>query len=206
MVRPLVAALLLIPSLAFAQASVGTLKDRDAVTFDEIERGVYFGLSGGALFFTAPPRAVGPAAKLSPGQMAAVEVGIDLGERLSVGAFVMGTANRAGSDYRGSSGGAASGDYSAIIPGGVAKFRMVGFEDDNQVKRTWIYARGGAGFALFSPRQLLPDPDILVFGGAGVEYYTRLRHFSVGAELTGSYLVASGTLGFGVTPSIRYAF
>lgn len=206
MLRTLLTALLFVPSLALAQASVGSLKDREAVTFDEIERGPYFGVSGGALFFTAPPRATGTAQKLSPGQLAMVEVGFDLGDRLSIGAFVMATANRAGSDYRGSSNGSASGDYSAIIPGGTAKFLLVGFEDDQQTKRTWITLRGGAGFALFSPRQLLPDPDILVFAGPGVEYYTRLRHFSVGVELTGSYLVSSGTLGFGVSPSIRYAF
>ena len=44
-------------------------------------------------------------------------------------------------------------------------------------------------------KQLLPDSDILVFAGPGVEYYTRLRHFSVGLEVTGSYLVSLGRSG-----------
>jgi hypothetical protein len=138
--------------------------------------------------------------------MAQVEVGVDIGERLSVGAFIMGATNRAGSEYEGNSGGAASGDFSMLVPGALARFNLVGFADAQDVQRTWIYLRGGAGYAIFSPKLLLPDPDILVFAGPGVEYYTRLRHFSVGVEVTGSFLVQSQSFGFAVTPNLRYAF
>ena len=48
--------------------------------------------------------------------------------------------------------------------------------------------------------------SVLVFGGPGIEYYTRLRHFSFGVEITGSYLVNSGAFGFAITPTLRYAF
>jgi hypothetical protein len=197
----IVCAALAFPALAHAQAA----GDRPAETFQEIERGLYFSVLGGPFFIVNPPSTQGPR-PFSPGQMAQVEVGVDIGERLSLGAFVMGATNRAGSEYVGNSGGAASGDFSMLVPGALARFNLVGFADAQDVQRTWIYLRGGAGYAMFSPKLLLPDPDILVFAGPGVEYYTRLRHFSVGVEVTGSFLVQSQSFGFAVTPNLRYAF
>jgi hypothetical protein len=200
--RPfVVCAALAIPALANAQAA----GDRPAETFNEIERGLYFSVLGGPSFIVNPPASEGPR-PFSPGQMAQVEVGVDIGERLSLGLFVMGASNRAGSDYVGNSGGAASGDFSMLVPGAVVRAHLTGFADAQEIKRTWIYVRAGAGYALFRPKQLLPDPDILVFAGPGLEYYTRLRHFSVGIEVTGSFLVKSQSFGFAVTPNLRYAF
>ncbi|PTL82543.1 adventurous gliding motility protein CglE [Vitiosangium sp. GDMCC 1.1324] len=200
--RPFVfCAALALPALANAQAA----GDRPAETFEEIERGLYFSVLGGPFFIVNPPASSGPR-PFSPGQMAQVEVGVDIGERLSIGAFLMGASNRAGSDYVGNSGGAASGDFSTLVPGALARVHLVGFADSQDVKRTWLYVRGGAGYAIFRPKQLLPDSDILVFAGPGLEYYTRLRHFSVGVEVTGSLFVKSQSFGFAVTPNLRYAF
>ncbi|MFL5345151.1 MAG: adventurous gliding motility protein CglE [Hyalangium sp.] len=199
---------LVVPTLARAQkatASKNPVKDRPAETFNEIERGLYFAVQAGPSFLVNPPADSGPQ-PFSSGQAAQVEVGIDLGERLSLGFFLMGSANRAGSDYIGKSGGAASGDFSSLVPGVTLRAHLVGFEDNQEVKRTFIYARAGVGYSMFSPKLLLPDADILVFAGPGVEYYTRLRHFSVGLEVTGSYLLSSGTVGFAVMPNLRYAF
>jgi hypothetical protein len=200
--RPfVVCAALAIPALANAQAA----GDRPAETFEEIERGPYFSVLGGPFFIVNPPASSGPR-PFSPGQMAQVEVGVDIGERLSLGAFVMAASNRAGSEYVGNSGGAASGDFSMLVPGAVARLHLVGLADAQEVQRTWVYVRGGAGYTLFRPKQLLPDSDILVFAGPGLEYYTRLRHFSVGVEVTGSFFVKSQSFGFAVTPNLRYAF
>jgi len=68
-----------------------------------------------------------------------------------------------------------------------------------------FYARGGVGYAKFYPTELL-SPDALLFAGPGIEYFTRIRHFSVGFEVTGSYLVKSKTFGFALAPNLRYAF
>lgn len=195
------------PALARAQTPSATtpVRDRPAETFNEIERGFYASVLGGPSFIVNPPASSGPR-PFSPGQQAMVELGVDLGPRLSLGVFVLGSSNRAGSDYVGKSGGAASGDFSTLVPGATLRAHLVGFADSQEVKRTFIYARVGAGYALFSPKQLLPDTDILVFAGPGVEYYTRLRHFSVGLEVTGSYLINSGSFGFAVSPNLRYAF
>lgn len=199
----------LLPGVSGAQetpsAGSTAMQDRPAVTFDEVERGVYFAVYGGPSWIANAPASSGPR-PFSSGQFAQVELGIDLGERLSLGVFFMGSVNRAGSDYVGDSQGAASGDFSMMTPGAVLRARLVGFADNQEVKRTWIYARAGVGYAMFSPKKLLPDSDILVFAGPGVEYYTRLRHFSVGLEVTGNYLASKGAFGFAVAPNIRYAF
>jgi hypothetical protein len=201
-----VCAVLAAPGLVLAQTAPTTpVNDRPEETFEEIERGLYFSVFAGPSFILNPPSSQGPR-PFSPGQAAQVEVGIDLGERLSLGLFVLGSSNRAGSEYVGNSGGAASGDFSLLAPGAVVRAHLVGFADAQEVQRTWFYVRGGAAYAFFSPKQLLPDPDILVFAGPGVEYYTRLRHFSVGIEVTGTFLVSSQSIGFAVSPNLRYAF
>ncbi|MBZ4422509.1 adventurous gliding motility protein CglE [Myxococcus sp. RHSTA-1-4] len=195
-----------LPLAASAQQPTPANGDRPAVTFDEIERGVYFAVLGGPLFLTNPPAPEGTPRPFSSGPMAQVEVGVDLGESLSLGVFIMGSSIRTSAEYVGNSGGAVSGDFSSMATGAVLRARLLGLADSQEVKRTWFYLRGGAGYAMFSPKRLLPESDILVFAGPGVEYYTRLRHFSVGLEVTGNYLVSGGTFGFAVAPNIRYAF
>ena len=119
----------------------------------------------------------------SAGQTAQMELGYDFGERLSVGIFVQATANRAPVDYTGKSQNtvngapAASGDFTAVIPGANVRIGIIGFNDSQEVKRAWFYVRVGAGFVLYQPKDLLPGPDVLIFAGPGLEYFTRLRHF-----------------------------
>lgn len=202
-------ALALAPLGALAQGAAAPAPvsgDRPAVTFDEVERGFSIGLQAGPAFLFNPPAADGTPRPFSPGQTAQLELAVDIGEVLRLGVFLAGSTNRAGAEYTGFAGTSASGDFSQLVPGASLRVMAVGFQDAQEVKRTWLYLRGGAGYALFSPRQLLPTPDILVFAGPGLEYYTRLRHFSVGIELTGTYLVSSGAMGFALTPSLRYAF
>lgn len=191
---------------AFAWAQQAPTKDKEAVVYNEIERGLFFGVQGGPFFLLNPPAAAGTPRPFSAGQMAFVEAGVDFGERVSVAAFLAATQNKASSTYVGFSNGRASGDFSALIPGGSLRFNALGFDDSQGVRRTWLYLRGGAGYALFSPRTLLPDGDVYAFAGPGIEYFTRLRHFSIGLEATGSFLVRTGTVGFTVSPNLRFAF
>ncbi len=198
------------PASSFAQAKVApakVLKDKEAVTYKEVERGFYLGATAGPWYLLNAPASHGPT-PFSPGLMTQVEIGTDIGERLSVAVFVEGATNSAGSDYLGKSNppGTASGDFSSITPGAVVRVAAVGFPDAQDVERTWVYVRAGAGVVIFSPKTLLPDPDIMVFAGPGVEYHTRLRHFSVGLEVTGAFLLTSGSVGFAISPNLRYAF
>jgi len=146
---------------------------------DEVERGVFFGLDIGPAF-------------------------------LSV--FFAGNTYSANADYVGNSGGTASGDFSSISSGLAVRWNFLGFADSQGVQRTWLYLKAGGGFALLKPNALFAtNPvdsygSILVFGGPGLQYYTRLRHFSVGVEVVGSYLLKPKTFGFAITPNLRYAF
>jgi hypothetical protein len=204
----LVAVALLSAAPAFAQeaAPAAPTKDRAAVTFNEVERGVYLGAAVGPLFLLNPPATGGPR-PFSPGQMAQVEVGFDIGDRLSIGVFLTGSANKENASYQGSSGGTASGDFGMLVPGGNVRVNVLGFADSQGTTRTYLYARGGAGYVFYGPVELLAGVhDVLAFAGVGVEYYTRLRHFSLGLEASGTFLAPSGTVGFALTPSLRYAF
>ncbi len=201
-----VATVLLSAASARAQSAAASTGDKEEVRFNEIERGFYLGVGGGPFFIANAPASSGPR-PFSPGQMAELELGVDLGSRLSLGGFLMGAVNRAGADYTGyNANGTASGDFSTFVAGGVARFNVLGFKDSQEVDRTWIYLRGGGGYVKFAPNNLLDRPDVLVFAGPGVEYFTRLRHFSIGVEVTGSYLLTSGAIGFALTPNLRYAF
>lgn len=195
-------ALFAVPALA--QTSTDTLGSTPG--YQEIERGLFFGVNAGASFVIKPPGPDGSARPFSSGQTAQIELGFDLNERLALSLFVQGTVQRESAEYIGNSGGAASGDFSLLVPGAALRLNAVGFNDAQGVKRTWLYLRGGVGYALFTPKTLLPDSDILVFVGPGLEYYTRLRHFSIGVAVLGTMLAKSKSFGFQVTPTLRYAF
>ena len=197
--------LLLVPSLASAQ--LAPTRDKQAVTFDEVEHGFFLGVQGGVSALNNPPGAAN--LPMSWGQMALVEVGYELLDRFSLALFVMGATNRAVTEYTGTTQNAlASGDFTTLAPGATARISVVGFPDSQGVLRTFFYLRGGVGVASFWPKALLPNYSGYAFAGPGVEYFTRLRHFSVGLEVTGSALLdsSSTTLGFAITPNLRYAF
>lgn len=196
--------------------SAAPLKDKEAVTFNEIERGFYVRIGGGPFFVLNPPAVAtsdggNGLRPFSSGQMAQLEAGIDLSPTISAGVFVMGSANREGSNYqgvppKGVTLGTATGDFSTLVPGATLKASVLGFADAQGTQRTWIYVRGGVGFVRFFPAALLGSSDVLIFAGPGIEYFTRLRHFSIGVEVTGSFLALSQTFAFAVTPMLRYAF
>ena len=201
--------LLAVPSIAFAQTTTAAAptRDKQGVTFDEVERGAFFGVQGGISALMNPPAEAGRPRPFSWGQTALVEVGYEVFDRISVALFIMGVTNRAPSTYTGySNNQVTSGDFSTFVPGATARISVWGLPDGQDVHRTFFYVRGGAGFASFWPKALLPNGDLFMFFGPGVEYFTRLRHFSVGIEVDGTLMLSTGTTGFSVTPNLRYAF
>lgn len=192
-------------SMAFAQEA--SVREVERAPLNEIERGVYFQLQGGVWYLLEAPTYKGAKGPSSLGQSLQIEVGYELGERVALGVILLGTFNPAGSDYYGESANKeVSGGFSSLTPGLSAKVNLVGFEDGQSVKRTWLYARAAFGASFFFPKALLPKADYLVNAGVGVEYYTRLRHFSIGLEASGIGLLRASTFGFAITPSLRYAF
>ena len=80
-------------------------------------------------------------------------------------------------------------------------------------RRWWIFLRAGGAVTLYFPKTLLPNPnaggnalDILVYGGPGIEYYTRLRHFSIALEADFCFQILTQTIGINIMPTLRYAF
>ena len=196
---------LFLSAVAFAQ-SPPAVKRTATTPWRDIERGFYLRGAAGSFFLANPPTTPGNPSPFSFGQFTQIEVGYDLNEYFAAGLFLMATANRESSSYIGKSGGTALGDFFALVPGATVRLSFVGFADENDVKRTWLYLRGGAGYAKFYPTALLPDPDVLLFAGPGIEYFTHLRHFSIGLEVTGTYLAKGKTYGFAIAPNLRYAF
>jgi hypothetical protein len=194
-------------SLAFAQAAASRLEDKKALTYNEIERGFFFEGRGGFFGVINPPTLSGGRTYFSAGQAIGLDMGFDIGERVSPSIFLLASSNRMLSDYTGlNTSGAASGDFGAITPGAAVKVRLVGFNDSQDVQRTWIYVRGGAGVMFYSPPSLLPTLDVLVTGGVGIEYFTRLRHFVIGLEGNFNFMALTQSLGFSVLPTVKYAF
>ncbi len=196
---------LFLSAVAFAQ-SPPAVKRTATTPWRDIERGFYLRGAAGSFFLANPPTTPGNPSPFSFGQFTQIELGYDLNEYFAAGLFLMATANRESSSYIGKSGGTALGDFFALVPGATVRLSFVGFADENDVKRTWLYLRGGAGYAKFYPTALLPDPDVLLFAGPGIEYFTHLRHFSIGLEVTGTYLAKGKTYGFTIAPNLRYAF
>ncbi len=201
--RALASVILVASSLSFAQATP-KVEDKKGSSYKEIERGLFFEARGGFNGLVNPP---GNGSAFSPGQSLGVDLGFDIGERVSPAIFFLAFANRMSINYTGlSTTGAATGDFSAMVPGAAVKVRLVGLEDSQEVKRTWIYLRGGAGVVFFSPAALLPNIDVLVTAGPGVEYYTRLRHFVIGLEANFNFLALTQTVGFSGLVTFKYAF
>lgn len=195
----------LLSSLALAQAKA--VEDRKVSAINEIERGFYFEARGGFWATLNPPTsATNAVSHFSPGQAAELDLGFDIGERVAIALSLLVTANRMPSDYTGFSGGTASGDYGALIPGAGVKVRVVGLSDAQDVRRTWIYVHGAGGAVLYNPQALLNKLDVLVSGGLGVEYFTKLRHFSLGLEANVNFFVLTQAVGFSVLPTVKYSF
>jgi hypothetical protein len=88
-------------SLAFAQNAAGKLEDKKGANYNEIERGFFFEARGGFNGVINPPARSGSASYFSTGQAIGIDVGFDIGERVSPAIFFLASSNRMGSDYTG---------------------------------------------------------------------------------------------------------
>lgn len=94
-----------------------------------------------------------------------------------------------------------------MLGGGLAaKLNLIGFADSQDVKRLWVYIRAAGGVNFYFPRDLIKEMDVMLQGGAGIEYYTRLRHFAIGLEANFLVFLQTATFGMTVTPTLRYSF
>lgn len=195
----------LVPALALGQDAAPKLEeDPRAAKFKDVERGFFVGFEAGYLGLLDTPtsdREKFPLAGSSGGAAGGIVVGalagVDLGSRLSVALFLQGGNARARPDY---------GAFSVYAGGLDVKVAVLGHRDRNDWERLYVYLHARGGWAKTYPEGLFGTDDVLVAGGPGLEYYTRLRHFSIGIGGDFVYATQAGATGFAVYPTIRYTF
>lgn len=201
--------LLAMPAAALAQEAAAPIDDRPALKLSEVEHGIFVGVEAGGVFLFSPK--AGANGGFSPGRSFTFTAGGDIGDIVSLGLLVMGSNISTPSGFTSpyTAAGATQpmkGSFSSLTLGAFAKISPFGFKDSNNVKRVYVYARAGGGYALMGPSNFYDGGDIVVLGGLGLEYFTHLRHFSLG--LTADFFYGVNHMGAGlmVTPNLRYTF
>ncbi|BDG04935.1 adventurous gliding motility protein CglE [Anaeromyxobacter oryzae] len=205
MKRILAALALAVPLLAGAQDAAPTLQqDPRAPRFGDVERGFFIGFEAGYLGMLDTPVAdpakfptAGTSGGSAGGLVVGLTMGVDLGSRVSVALFGQGGNEKANANY---------GAFSLLSTGLDLRVSVIGEKDRNGWDRFFVYLHGRGGYAKSFPTGLFGDTDTVVQGGLGLEYYTQLRHFSVGFAGDYVYATKAKASGVAVYPTIRYTF
>ena len=203
--KPLVALALLLPALALAEDAAPQLQeDPRAARFRDVERGFFVGFEAGYQGWLDTPTAdvekfplAGTSGGSAGGLVVGVLVGTDLGSRLSVALYAQGGNAKANPDY---------GAFSLFSGGADVKLAVFGRRDRNDWERLYLYVHARGGWARSYPEGLFGTSDVVFAAGPGVEYYTRLRHFSVGFGADYVRATKAGANGFAIYPTVRYTF
>lgn len=199
-----VAVAALLAPVALAQELGGA--DRVKVSFNEVEHGGYAGAEFGLLYLEAP----GIGRGLGGGNVIGLHLGYDFSQYLGVGFFAMVAAVSSPVGYGGLGDGTQQGDFTAILPGLEVRLHLPLAKDQNDVNRLFFNLGLGGGVMFLQPRALFPSEGIAPAGkvDVGLEYFTRLRHFSMGLALEALAAFPSGGQIFGgdLAPFLRYTF
>jgi hypothetical protein len=196
---------LALPLAAAAQEAAPQLQeDPRAAKFHDVERGVFFGFEAGWLGLMKTPTAdrqkfpyAGADGGSAGGLLVGVNMGVDLGTRLAVSVFGQGGNVHAGPAY---------GSFSLYAGGLDLRVAVFGRHDRNDFERFYFYVHGRGGFARSYPQGLFGTDDMMLAGGPGFEYFTPLRHFSVGMAADYVYATKAKASGYAVYPTLRYTF
>jgi len=185
-------------------AAPPVIEDPRAPKYKDVERGLFVGFEVGWLGLTKTPNhdpvkypfaAEGGGA--SGGSVIGIHVGYDVTERLALALFVESASEKASASY---------GAFDLLVGGLDVRYAFYGRKDRNGYQRFFVYAHARGGYLVSHPTGLFADTDILLGAGLGAEYYTQLRHFSVGLQIDGLYVVSAGAPGYAITPVVRYTF
>jgi hypothetical protein len=195
----------LLPAAALAQDAAPELQtDPRAAKFKDVERGFFVGFEAGWLSLLDTPTKnrvdfpyAGKGGGRAGGLLVTASLGFDVGNRLSLSLFGLGTNQKASVDY---------GAFSLFGGGADVRFAFFGSKDPNDYERFFAFVHARGGYVLATPEGLFADSELLFAGGPGVEYYTRLRHFSVGFAADFVRATKAGANGYTIYPSVRYTF
>lgn len=198
------AALALAPAASAQEVAPALPDDPRAPRFREIERGLFVAAEIGFLGLTKTPtsdrtkyKAAGEGGGFAAGPVVGLQLGFDLGDRLSLALVALGANQQASISY---------GAFSLIGAGADARVALWGMKDSQGTERLFLYAHARGAWFATDPRGLFGDTDILVAAGPGLEYHTRLRHFALGLAIDGVYALQAKSPGIAVVPTLRYTF
>lgn len=199
------AVVLTVPGLARAQDAAPPLQENPkAARFDDVERGFFVGFNAGYLSFLDTPTSepenfpyAGESGGRSGGLLLAAELGRDFTPRVSAALFAQGGSQRASPSY---------GAFSLYAGGVDVRFSYFGRKDRNDWERFFLYVHARAGYARTFPKGLFGTSDVVVQGGPGLEYFTRLRHFSIGGSLDVVRALKAKANGVTLYSTVRYTF
>ncbi|HYS79483.1 MAG TPA: adventurous gliding motility protein CglE [Anaeromyxobacteraceae bacterium] len=205
MLLALLAVAALLPVAARGQDAAPPMpEDPRAPRYREVERGLFTGFEVGYLSLFKTPTAdrvkfpfAGADGGRAGGLLVGAILGYDLSSRLAVSLYALGGNARASISY---------GAFSVLSAGGDVRLALYGSSDSYGVERLHFYVHGRGGLLITEPEGLLGKNDVYVAGGPGVEYFTHLRHFSVGLAADVAYLTKAKAAGLTVTPTVRYTF
>jgi hypothetical protein len=180
------------------------IEDPRAPKYKDVERGFFIGFEAGYLGLTKTPNkdpVKFPFATEGGGSAGGAVIGLHLGyditNRLAIALFAEGASEKASASY---------GAFDLLVGGLDLRYAFHGQKDRNGYERFFLYAHARGGYLVSNPTGLFGDTDLLVGGGLGAEYFTQLRHFSVGLQVDGLYVLSAKAPGFAVTPVVRYTF
>jgi hypothetical protein len=201
-------AALLSPPSALGQESpqVATTEQAPA-TLNEVEHGLYAGASIGALVLYLP----GTGSGVGVGTLVSATLGYDFTPFIGMGFFAWGLALSTPSNYQGlGANPTASGDLTGIFPGLELVLHLPLSADRNDVDRLFFNVAAGGGALFLNPGGLVGTKGTLPAGMAdlSLEYFTHLRHFSLGVALDGLAAFPSGgnLIGGALSLFARYSF
>lgn len=205
MKRILLAFAMALPLAAGAQEAAPLLpEDPRASRYQEVERGFFVGFEVGFLGVAktlTQDRVKYPSAGaeggFASGFVTGLNIGYDVTPQIAVSAFFLAGNATANASF---------GAFDLRVAGGDLRYAVPLIADDNGVKRFFAYLHARAGYLWSYPEDLFTKTDLMFGAGLGVEYFTRLRHFSVGLAGDGYYLKDTKVLVFTVAPTLRYTF
>jgi hypothetical protein len=212
-----------IPSAADAPREGEEIKgETGVVEIREVERGLYFGVDYGVNYYLDIPMFLPdphPLVRfvrvnegwLSPGQRIGLRLGYDVLNNLNIEAFLLANFNRGIPKAEEIRAGRLTGDVAHFVPGIATRFAFITTE------RLFVYGRLGLGLAFWNPAGMAPGSltglfvEDLSMGihsdfTFGLEYYTKLRHLSVGFEVSVQGLYMPFAFGFMAYPTLKYTF
>lgn len=200
-IRALILAACLLPAWAGAQ---------EGAKLRDVERGFWAAAHAGAVFYLDLP---GENPGSAMGSLIGIELGYDLFDSFQLGLLAWGQSVGAPADYKGIADDAIDpkrtrGDFQTMMVGGGFRYAFLRLADVNGVDRTYFFVRGAAGATLSRPVGILDEQGGFGLGGLGVEYFTQLRHFSVGVEVDWLGLFGEHGQAHAITllPHLKYTF